>query len=193
VIRFSGGFDPRQTTNLAMVNAIEALPEPHSVVRIEPGSDTQFIDWNSYLWSADRHFDGGHTIRSDSRTLQASPTLYDQALYQTARSGRTFGYSIPAAPGLYTVHLKFAELWLKETGQRTDEHRHKRLPGARELDPGAAAGQTGMAADFRVANVTPDGSGKITIRLSAVGSNDAILQGSRSSSRIKPRQRRCRT
>ena len=41
----------------------------------------------------------------------------------------------------------------------------------------AAAGQLGMACDLRELNVTPDQAGKITIRVRAVGENDAILQG----------------
>jgi hypothetical protein len=44
-------------------------------------------------------------------------------------------------------------------------------------DPAKAAGQIGMAADLRAQNVAPDKNGKITIRITAVGANDAILQG----------------
>ena len=39
-------------------------------------------------------------------------------MYQTARSGKTFTYAIPVPPGLYTIQLKFAELWLKALGKR---------------------------------------------------------------------------
>lgn len=162
---------------MATVNAIEVLPEAKTLVRIDAGSEAQFIDWNSFPWSADRFFEGGHTIRSGSWTAQASPTLYDQSLYQAARSGRTIRYAVPAAPGLYTVHLKFAELWLKEAGKRPMNIDINGSCVRERWDPATAAGQVGMAADFRIANVTPDGSGKITITLSAVGANDAILQG----------------
>ena len=44
-------------------------------------------------------------------------------------------------------------------------------------DPAAAAGQSAMAADLRIDNITPDASKHITIRLHAVGANEAILQG----------------
>jgi hypothetical protein len=44
-------------------------------------------------------------------------------------------------------------------------------------DPGEAAGQVGMAIDLRELNVAPDRDGVFTIRVRAVGENDAILQG----------------
>jgi hypothetical protein len=98
-------------------------------------------------------------------------------LYQTARSGRALVYSVPAPPGVYVVHLKFAELWLKETDQRPMNIEVNGRVVREHWDPAEAAGQTGMAADIRVEDVTPDKDNKITIRISAVGSNDAILQG----------------
>ncbi len=177
VIRFMSGWNPRQVTDRARVNAIEVLPDTKPTVRIDAGSETQFVDWNSFRWSADRCFEGGQALRSEGWTAHASPTLYDQALYQTARAGKTFGCSVPVPAGMYTVHLKFAELWLKEAGQRPMNIEINGCRVRTNWDPAAAAGQVGMAADFRVPNVTPDAAGHITIRLTAAGSNDAILQG----------------
>jgi len=107
---------------------------------------------------------------------QASPTLHDQRLYQTARSGRELVYAIAVSPGLYTVHLKFAELWQTELGQRP---LHLEVNGSRvreHWDPASAAGQAGMAADVRVEDAVPDSGGKIIIRVIAAGEADAILQ-----------------
>ena len=138
---------------------------------------TPFVDWNSFVWDADAHFDGGTTIRSDAPVAHASPTLYDQAIYQTARSGKTLRYVFTAPPGLHTVHLKFAELWQKEPGKRP---MHIDINGRRyweAWDPGAAAGCIGMAMDLRAENIVPDKDGKITLVITAAGENDAILQG----------------
>ena len=135
------------------------------------------LDWNGFIWTADTYFDGGTVIQSDASVRQASPTLYDQALCQTARSGNAFSYCVPVPPGLYTVHLKFAELWLKETGQRRMRIEVNGRIVRDRWDPAKAAGQTGMAADIRVEDVTPDAHNKITIRIRAAGMNDAILQG----------------
>ena len=177
VLRFTSGFEPMQKTDKALVQAIEILPEARQVVRIDAGADKEFIDWNSFIWSADAQFDGGTAIQSEAPVSQASPTLYDQALYQTARSGNTFGYSVPLLPGVYTVQLKFAELWLNDLGQRPMRIEVNGRVVRESWDPAQAAGQAGMAADVRVEGVTPDAHGEITIRMKAMGLNDAILQG----------------
>ena len=75
------------------------------------------------------------------------------------------------------VHLKFAELWLKEISQRPMRIEVNGRVVRDNWDPAQAAGQTGMAADIRTEDITPDKDNKITIRVSALGTNDAILQG----------------
>jgi len=177
VLRFTGGFEPTRKTDQAIVQAIEVVPEIRPAVRINCGSDAEFIDWNSFIWDADLSRDGGPAVRSDRTVTQASPTLYDQAIYRTARRGKAITYAFSSPPGLYTVHLKFAELWLSELGQRPMNIEINGRRVRENWDPGAAAGQVGMAADIRAEGVTPDNSGKITIRVTAVGANDAILQG----------------
>jgi len=133
---------------------------------------TEVIGWISLVPGK-----GGETLRSDAPVTQASPTLYDQQLYRTARAGKEFRYRLTVPPGLYTVHLKFAELWLKEPGQRPmDITINDRLVW-KTWDPAAATGQMSMAADVRTEDVTPDKDGDITIHLKALGPNPAILQG----------------
>ncbi|MBI2842942.1 MAG: hypothetical protein HYX78_06035 [Armatimonadetes bacterium] len=177
MLRFTGGIEPSQKTDRAMVQAIEVLPEVRPAMRIDAGSDSQFVDWNSVPWSADTGFEDREVLCSDSAVSQASPTLYDQALYQTARSGKSLSYTIHVPAGLYAVHLKFAELWLKEPGQRpmNIEINGRRI--RESWDPAKAAGQVGMAADIRAQNITPDKDGNIKIRITATGNNDAIVQG----------------
>ena len=51
-------------------------------------------------------------------------------------------------PGLYTVHLKFAELWLKEAGKRPMDIEVNGRCLWRSWDPATAAGRLGMAADI---------------------------------------------
>ena len=177
VLRFTGGFEPMQRTDEALVQAIEVLPETRPTIRIDAGAEKEFIDWNSFIWSADTGFDGGTVLQSEAPVIQASPTLYDQALYQTARSGKTLNYSVPLPPGLYAVHLKFAELWLKENGQRPMRIEVNGRVVRDNWDPAAAAGQTGMAADIRVEDIAPDKQNRVTVCVRAAGVNDAILQG----------------
>ena len=162
---------------MALVQAIEILPENKPAVRIACGSETDFVDWNSFVWSRDRDVPEGQTIRSTRPVTQATPTRYDQALYQTARCGREIRYALSLPPGLYDVHLKFAELWLTEAGHRPMDIEINGRPVWQGWDPAAAAGQCGMAIDLRTSNVTPDKAGRITIRVRAAGDHDAILQG----------------
>jgi hypothetical protein len=117
VLRFTTGWDPLKTCDDAIVQAIEVLPEQKSAVRIDAGAARPWIDWNGFPWSADGCFQGGRPLESAVAVAQAAPTLYDQQLYRTARAGKEFQYKVPATPGLYTVHLKFAELWLQEAGK----------------------------------------------------------------------------
>ncbi len=177
VLRFTGGHDPVQKTDHALVQAIEIVPEIKSVIRIDCGANTDFIDWNSFIWSRDSNRDSSATLRSTTPVTQASPTPLDQALYQTARSGKNIIYAIEATPGLYSVHLKFAELWLTEIGKRPMDIEINGQVMRQAWDPAAAAGQLAMAADIRAQNITPDKNGLITIRVKAAGENDALLQG----------------
>ncbi|HPO11934.1 MAG TPA: malectin domain-containing carbohydrate-binding protein [Candidatus Hydrogenedentes bacterium] len=176
-LRFTGGFEPKQKTYQAMVQAIEVLPEAKSLVRIDAGSETEFIDWNGHVWSTDAFFDGGTILRAEVPVSHASPTLYDQALYHTARNGPSLLYQIPVRPGIYGVHLKFAELWLKELGQRPMNITINGRRIRENWDPATAAGQLNMAADIRAEDVTPGSNGMITLQIQATGNNDAILQG----------------
>ena len=75
VLRFTGGFEPSQKTDQALIHAIEILPETRQTVRIDAGSDASFVDWNGYIWSTDGNFQGGSAIRSDAPLTSASPTL----------------------------------------------------------------------------------------------------------------------
>jgi len=178
VLHFSAGFEPVPgSVPKAIVQAIEVLPEQKPELRLNVGSDMPFIDWDGSVWDADAYFEDGQVIRSDMPVDQASPTLYDQALYQTARTGKTLRYSIPVSPGIYTIHLKFAELWNKDPGQRPMDIEINGNPFWKDWDPAAAAGKPGMAIDLRVENVTPDKDGYIILVISAVGDNKAILQG----------------
>ena len=197
VLRFTGGFEPLAKTDRAMVQAIEVLPEirpalagadkvaasrdlqpEHSaVVRVDAGATGEHIDWNGFVWNADYGCADGRTINSTQPVSQASPTLHDQRLYQTARAGRKLTYTFTLPPGLYSVHLKFAELWLAQAGQRPMNVTVNGRRIAEGWDPATAAGQTGMAADLRAENVTPDKANRITIQIEAAGANEAIVQG----------------
>lgn len=176
-LRFYGGFDPGQKSKEAIVQAIEILPEIKPVIRVNCGSGENFVDWNSFVWNKDHDLKQGKSIQSTNPVAQATPTLYDQQLYRTARSGKEISYSFSVPQGLYAVHLKFAELWLKEPGKRKMNIVVNGQTIWKDWDPLTVAGEFGMAIDLRANNITPDKNGNITIRVDAAGENDAIIQG----------------
>jgi hypothetical protein len=177
VLRLTSGDDALKQSDLAMVQAIEVVPQDKQAIRIDCGSETDCIDWNSFVWNADHNIQGGAILKSQEPVAQASPTVYDQRLYQTARTGKEIAYTIAAPPGLYSVHLKFAELWLAAPGQRPMDIEINGQRVREKWDPAAAAGQCKMAADLRLDDVAPNAAGQIVIRVRAAGDNDAILQG----------------
>ena len=75
-------------------------------IRIHAGSSSpRFIDSSGAVWMNDDFYSGGTPFnRPDKQILR---TL-DQSLYQTGREGN-FSYSIPLEPGVYELHLHFAE------------------------------------------------------------------------------------
>ena len=62
VLRFTGGWEPMQKSKQALVQAIEVLPELRPAIRIDAGSESQFIDWNSFVWASDARFEGGEIL-----------------------------------------------------------------------------------------------------------------------------------
>lgn len=177
VLRFRSGWEPLQKSDKALVQAIEVLPETKPTIRVDCGAEGEFVDWNSFLWEADRDCSEEQCLRSETPVTQAAPTLYDQRLYQTARTGRTLQYRFAVPPGLYTVHLKFAELWLSEPGQRPMDIQINGRLFWKGWDPARAAGRVGMAADLRAEDITPDQEGAIVVTVTAAGAHEAIVQG----------------
>lgn len=80
--------------------------EPDAL-RIAVGSEaSKYVDASGHIWLGDRYFAGGDTLsRPDARILRS----LDTALYQQARVG-DFSYAIPLRPGVYELHLHFAEI-----------------------------------------------------------------------------------
>lgn len=80
-------------------------PPPGEEVRILSGSTRSFVDHAGKLWVADRYFEGGTAVKS---TAQQIWRTQDPDFYHTSRQGQ-FSYAIPLKPGVYELHLYFAE------------------------------------------------------------------------------------
>ena len=149
-------------------------------VRISVGSlEPKYVDSSGRVWVGDRYFTGGHTvIRKDQRIFR---TL-DPALYEKAREG-DFQYDIPLAPGVYELHLHFAEFLYTETLENSGvgwRRFHVILNGnslLNDFDIIMDAPGTNTADERVFKDVTPDKDGYLHIRFASVASHKAFLSG----------------
>lgn len=83
-----------------------AAPASHEEIRIAAGyKGTQYIDRAGEIWGPDQYFQGGNAEIWPRRLLLRT---VDPTLFQTSRTG-PFSYRIPLRPGIYELHLYFAE------------------------------------------------------------------------------------
>jgi len=66
----------------------------------------RYVDRLGKVWESDRYFTGGEILTAAQATLQRAE---DSHLCRAAREG-DFDYSIPLSPGIYELHLYFAEM-----------------------------------------------------------------------------------
>jgi hypothetical protein len=75
-------------------------------IRIAAGDRKgDYVDAFGRTWQSDRYFSGGATFHRAFRQIQRA---HDPDLYQSGREGQ-FVYQIPLRPGIYELHLYFAE------------------------------------------------------------------------------------
>lgn len=89
-------------------------------------------------WAPDFGFTPGGTVRSTPSAIQGSS---DPTLYQTARSGPAFGYSLALPNGPYDVTLHFAEIVHTQAGARIFSVDIEGQPAIADLDLAAAVGE----------------------------------------------------
>lgn len=74
-------------------------------VRILAGEGRSYVDRAGKMWGPDAHFGGGTPVRS---SVQHIWRTQDPSIYRSSRQG-DFTYDIPLKPGIYELHLHFAE------------------------------------------------------------------------------------
>lgn len=81
-------------------------------VRIAVGSNNpRYVDRSGQVWLGDRYYKGGEAIAKPERRILRT---LDPSRYQEAREGE-FQYDVPLRPGMYELHLHFAEIVHRET------------------------------------------------------------------------------
>ena len=159
----------------AMISAIEIMSENDDVYHINCGGE-DFVDWAGYVWHKDVFFEGGNAVSNGSLTVkQASPTLYDKALYSNGREGMDFSYKIPVRDGIYSVQLKFAEFKLISPQSRPVDIYVNGRKLKENYDCVRSAEESPMSRDVRFDDVSSQ-NGLITIRIKSLSSMPAILR-----------------
>lgn len=82
-----------------------------------------FTDSQSQVWDADRGFNAGNVYRDTTMMNIPNAPVQDQALYKTERwiqssAGIPLIYEFAVTNGLYKVNLHFAEVYVKNVGDR---------------------------------------------------------------------------
>jgi Malectin domain len=100
---------PRATEPSA--RPVAALPESPiglpvgNEIRTLAGATRSYVDRSGKLWSPDSHFTGGRPLQSLAQHIWRTQ---DPIIYRNSRQG-DFSYTIPLSPGIYELHLHFAE------------------------------------------------------------------------------------
>ena len=124
-----GSMNPSNAVAPEIVSHLSSTFVPDSYVkgvRILCGAREDYIDVAGFRWRSDRYFSEGAAF---SRPVSAILRSTDPALYSHGRHG-VFHYDIPVPPGVYELHLLFAET---QPGV---------LDGMREVSYTIGAGQT---------------------------------------------------
>lgn len=86
--------------------ASAALGAESEETRILCGSSAaRYVDRSGNVWSGDRFFRGGSVFTTPNHVIDRTP---DPELFRRRREG-DFSYDIPLKPGVYELHLYFAE------------------------------------------------------------------------------------
>jgi hypothetical protein len=109
-------WSPRAQAPAKTPTAVKATAAPIGAesdeIRILAGASvTRYVDRTGNIWSGDRFFRGGAVFSTPSHMILGTT---DPELFRSRREGDSrhegdFSYDIPLKPGLYELHLYFAE------------------------------------------------------------------------------------
>ena len=147
-------------------------------VRILAGGTRGFVDRSGKQWSPDVHDSGGAPARGAAVYIWRTQ---DPTIYRTSRQG-DFSYNIPLKPGVYELHLHFAETFYGPEdiggggeGSRTMTVTANGKPLLVDFDVLADAGG-GRTADVRVfTDIRPAEDGLLHLNFSSVKGGRAMV------------------
>jgi len=169
-------------TRAVLQTSVAAAPiaaTPGNAVRISAGSpETKYVDRSGLVWFGDRYFTGGTAIEKTDRTILRT---LDPVLYRNAREGDC-QYDIPLTPGVYELHLHFAELARRGSSGVSEENERRFAvslngqPLLADFDIVADAPGSETADERVFKDVSPAPDGQLHLRFSSL-SGPPLLSG----------------
>jgi hypothetical protein len=149
-------------------------------IRILAGATRRYVDRSGKLWGPDANFTGGHAVQSSAQHIWRTQ---DPSIYRSSRQG-DFSYNIPLPPGIYELHLHFAETYYgpEDSGGGGEGSRIMTVtangkPLLTDFDVVADAAGA-RTADVKVfTDVTPDNDGVLHLNFSSVKGGGGMLSG----------------
>jgi hypothetical protein len=136
------------------------------------------VDRLGKVWESDRYYSGGEVITASQATLQRAEISH---LIKVARAG-DFEYTIPLKPGIYEVHLFFAEMQYGfepeeggETSRLFNVYANDRLI-LEALDVFSDAGGGGKIDEKVFTDISPAQDGKLHLSFRSA-KDKALLNG----------------
>ncbi len=122
-----------------------------------------YKDKAGVLWSWDVGYSGGETTRGWNGISGTD----DPELFQHERNGKDFSYTLPVLPGKYQVRLKFAEMAVKNKGERVFDVLINGKKVLADFDILKEAGGANKALEKTFKDIVPDAQGQITLQFVA--------------------------
>ena len=147
-------------------------------VRILAGGSHDYIDHAGKTWTADRCYSGGTPVHSPVSHIWRTQ---DAVIYRTSRQGE-FEYRVPIKPGLYELHLHFAETLYGPEGQggggegsRVMQVRVNGRPLLSNFDVVADADGSDTADTKVFTDISPAADGKVRLEFASVHGGRAMV------------------
>jgi len=147
-------------------------------VRILAGGSHDYIDHAGKTWTADRYYTGGTPVHSPVPHIWRTQ---DAVIYRTSRQGE-FQYQIPLKPGIYELHLHFAETLYGPEGQegggegsRVMQVRANGQPLLSDFDVVADADGSETADTKVFTDISPAQDGKVHLEFASVHGGRAMV------------------
>jgi hypothetical protein len=166
-----------QTPRPAPTEELVGLPAGDEL-HILAGSSRSYVDHAGKLWTSDAYFTGGNEAKSQVQHIWRTQ---DPSFYRNRREGK-FRYDLPLKPGIYELHLHFAETFYGPEniggggeGSRRIDVRANGKPLLTNFDVVADAGGSSTADAKVFTDIAPAADGLLHLEFSSSDGNGQAM------------------